>query len=483
LCDLTALLGLNGLRDYQTGKWEGGDGNCKHEPSEEWLHKQFHNKSTLYAEGVPDSKTQNAAAKTRWYKKDGSCRCGAKRIDEQIGSEQRPDCLGWATGKRCEECFVCHMVSVFRGVHRVLRDDGILALNLGDSYTGGGGGNYTKGNKNNSGQNPSNMTNHSGLPSKNLLGIPWRVALALQADGWILRSDIPWTKRSSMPESVQDRPAKALEYVFLFAKQPKYYFDMDAVKPKLSSSPHAPGNDKLDNSRNDQNRMQKVWGSDSGRNFRNADLWFQSVDSPHGLCGVGDELIGLDVTSGSGFAASHFAVFPMALIKPFILACTSAKGCCAKCGKPYQRIVDKDRQPTRPGIDSKVNEFREQSAEVMKRLKLNKIPGKSAVSSATTLHSVIGNRDPLRHCTSTKTIGWEPGCKCNAGDPVPCTVLDPFSGAATTGLVCQRTGRNYIGIELNEKYIEMSMKRLKQRGFVEKPERSDKPKKGGFSNL
>jgi DNA modification methylase len=135
--------------------------------------------------------------------------------------------------------YVAKMVGVFRGLRRVLRDDGCIWLNLGDSTT-----------------------------NKQLQGIPWKVAFALQDDGWYLRSDIIWHKPNPMPESVKDRPTRSHEYVFLLTKNARYYFDSDAIAEAMIGLPHAPGNNKLDASRNDFDSMQKVWGANGTRNSR-----------------------------------------------------------------------------------------------------------------------------------------------------------------------------------------------------------------------
>ena len=142
----------------------------------------------------------------------------------EIGLEQTP------------EEYIAAMVEVFRCVRDVLADDGTLWLNIGDSYAGGGGGNYSAGTLNNSGQNITNVRNRpawlsqAGLKPKDLIGIPWMLAFALRADGWYLRQDIIWHKPNPMPESVRDRCTKAHEYVFLLSKSDRYFFDSEAMK-------------------------------------------------------------------------------------------------------------------------------------------------------------------------------------------------------------------------------------------------------------
>lgn len=145
-------------------------------------------------------------------------------VDGQIGLEETPD------------EYVSKLVAVFREVRRVLKDDGTLWLNLGDSYAGGGGGNYSKSSKQTShGEHITNVRNRPDwltacdLKPKDLIGIPWRVAFALQADGWYLRSDIIWSKPNCMPESVKDRPTKSHEYVFLLTTADRYFYDLDSI--------------------------------------------------------------------------------------------------------------------------------------------------------------------------------------------------------------------------------------------------------------
>jgi len=153
----------------------------------------------------------------------------------QLGLEETP------------EEYVENMVSVFQEVKRVLRKDGTVWMNLGDTYGKQVGKGFNTHEEDGSGNRVTEMQEKhgdikvkTGLPSKNLVGIPWRVALALQADGWILRSDIIWHKPNPMPESVKDRPTKSHEYIFLLTKSQKYYYDHEAIKEKGSG--RIPGN-------------------------------------------------------------------------------------------------------------------------------------------------------------------------------------------------------------------------------------------------
>src|SRR5262245_3724195 len=230
-----------GLRDYGTGEWEGGDPGCSHQP---------------LALRVGATTLQGGQA-TNGHQQEGygpQCgRCGARRVDGQLGMEALHDCLGWATGEKCGACYICHMVEVFAEVKRVLRPEGTLWLNIGDAYAGSGKGQMGDGthaakhgekqhtnkgaitggrprfrsgwwrtdgshNENNHLRNRNGIGPVPGLKAKDLVLMPARLALALQAAGWYVRSHIVWAKRSPMPESVQDRPTNAHETVWLLTK-------------------------------------------------------------------------------------------------------------------------------------------------------------------------------------------------------------------------------------------------------------------------
>jgi len=215
-------------------------------------------------------------------------------VDGQLGLESTP------------AEYVARMVEVFREVRRVLKDDGTLWLNLGDSYMGGGGGNYGTGASvaSGHGQHLTNVRNRpdfiaaTGLKSKDLCGIPWRVAFALQADGWYLRSDIIWAKPNPMPESVTDRPTKAHEYLFLLSKSERYYYDSGAIAEESIIGVREGGTNAYNLVTQTGGRdTQNLGGSNGTRNKRS--VWTVATEP---------------------FPGAHFAVMPTALVKPCVLA-------------------------------------------------------------------------------------------------------------------------------------------------------------------
>jgi DNA modification methylase len=228
-------------------------------------------------------------------------------VEGQIGLEPTPD------------EYVARMVDVFREVRRVLRDDGVLWLNLGDSYGSGNSGQTVRdssggvggGKVRNSHDQPSSKANCGKPPiagmHKQLLGIPWRVAFALQADGWWLRSDCIWHKPNPMPESVRDRPTKSHEYVFLLAKSERYFWDAEGVREPLQTKPHAAGYTSGENyavgpmSRGGHTQREgdqsRVWGNDGGRNIRS--VW---------------------TITPKPFKGAHFATMPIELAERCIKA-------------------------------------------------------------------------------------------------------------------------------------------------------------------
>jgi len=259
----------------------------------------------------------------------------------QIGLEQTP------------AEYVKAMVEVFACVWDVLADDGVLWLNLGDSYAGGGGGNYSKSDKQTAhGEHITNVRNRSnwlddvGLKAKDLIGIPWRVAFALQDAGWYLRQDIIWHKPNPMPESVTDRCTKAHEYLFLLTKSARYYFDNEAIKEAAAPASLARwaqdvegqiGSDRVPGKTNGN---MKAVGGKAGKNaFRGQGHFRDGDKGPANREGRDMKDVGAGenrnrrsvwTVATVPYSGAHFATFPPALIEPCILAGS----------KPGQIVID-----------------------------------------------------------------------------------------------------------------------------------------------
>jgi DNA modification methylase len=368
---------------------------------------------------------------------------------DQIGLEQTP------------EAYVQTMVELFRELRRVLRDDGTLWLNLGDSYAVTGGsreyGSYDGTTGRGNGVS-GNRVPPVGLPPKNLVGIPWRVALALQADGWILRSDIIWAKPNPMPESVTDRPTKAHEYIFLLAKSERYWYDAEAVKEV--STGRLPGNvshkyvteyglsddethrtkaglvaysqnqrSKADSFKSDgSKREQTIPGQSYGthRPDRAESEWDTATRNRRTVWAV----------ATTPYSGAHFATFPPALIEPCILAgCPSQV--CGECGKPWERVVDAEPYQQR-------GDYRKHAGESGHNNPTGKTPSSNTRG--------MPDRNKI-------TLGFRPSCTCNAPTAAG-VVLDPFMGSGTVAQVAIETGRNWLGIELNPEYIKLAEQRI-----------------------
>lgn len=616
------------MRDYGIDPvvW-GGAAECAHE----WGDEQ----PAVKPGQVPDRKSGNTAIADGQRQSRGCwcVKCGAWL--GSLGSEPTPD------------LFVANMVEVFRGVWRVLRDDGVCVVNMGDCYDAGTRStrDYSPNVKHGYWNNPNiDQRVSGGLKPKDLLGMPWRVALALQADGWVLRSAIPWMKRAPMPESCVDRPTTAHEMVFLLTKatwkgrdagsfvrisdadarwlallfdtegnvsvkkykrpdmeaaygcqvafantsrelierarsivgagsvavrpgknSPVYYWQLAHRKaadllrriypflivkqrqarvaihiqdtlagserdrrskegrlrgrcrdddyteelercwaamkelnhfgtPDISWAPEPP------TGRWEPNRYfwdgyavrktHKTIGDNAahafgpkaqadgrgaratqgnahsfhaaGRNLRTTDIsrdvaaealvFWQRADKALRTGGVVTDEDGefLSITTASeGLKAAHFATYPRALVRPFVMAGTSERGCCAECGAPWERVVEKSGGT----LGSSWHDHADDGYAGMSQYDPSKQAG--GVGQAT---------DASGSKYSVNATGWRPTCTCDAGEPVPCTVLDPFFGAGTTGLVAQELGRRFIGCEIKAEYAEIAVNRLRAGG-------------------
>lgn len=344
----------------------------------------------------------------------------------QIGLEETP------------EAYIAKMVEVFREVKRVLRDDGTLWLNIGDSYWAGKGSNGSskarataeeRGYAQSSGTVKMDTRptdgKHDVIKAKDLIGIPWMLAFALRADGWYLRQDIIWHKPNPMPESVTDRCTKAHEYVFLLSKSERYYYDTIAVKEPLSEATKKRDQTPRGRSQNGGKSTESMGGYDYSRK----DLG-NMTSNP-----LGRNRRSVWTINTKPFKGAHFAVMPEALVEPCVLAGTSEHGCCSNCGAPFVRKVERVTQSDSVA-GPKSTQKREQGL-------VTAFSGYADGSTAPVF----------------KTIGWETKCDCGA-EIKPCVVLDPFTGSGTTAVVSLRHGRDFVGCELNADYVKIANERI-----------------------
>lgn len=351
------------------------------------------------------------------------------------------------------EAYVSRLVDIFREVRRVLRPEGLLFLNIGDSYAGSWGNSgrrpeldgtpshqreknteyFYRGGWDDRRERPPTSYKLPGLKPKDLIGIPWMVAFALRNDGWWLRGDIIWAKKNPLPESVRDRPTRSHEFIFLLSKSARYYYDAEAVKEPVANPGRSSGNKtRKVASEGERSRTNTHLGSsipyrDTTGMRNRRDVWSISVKP---------------------FKGAHFAVFPEDLIEPCILAGTSEHGVCPACGKPWERELVKAREEHGLADTSfpKTKDLDDQHGH--KRLSRRIIAARKAGED---------HDNPLG---GYKTTGWRPTCQCNITEAIPALVLDPFSGAGTTALVANRLGRNFVGIDLSESYCQMAGERI-----------------------
>ncbi len=440
-----------GLRKYGTTQavW-GGEPSCDHV----WIdvHPPGHRSSDTHPGPM-----QHDGNKHREGLTSKTCsKCGAWK--GELGLEPTP------------EMYVAHLVEIFREVRRVLRKDGLFWLNIGDSYSAksthaGGNKAGIHGHGEECGQSfrgRGEYTFYDRLKPKDLLEVPSMIAVALRADGWYLRSRLPWLKRNSMPSSVEDRPAASIEYVFLLSKSRKYFYDRVGVLQSSSESynkdkrprgvlrqrvnkkskyPDEGQFKKQDNTGNPQytgfNERYAETVAESGviptRNLRDSDLFFKTWQ---GLLHNEDgEPIALVINTRS-YKGAHFATFPPHLVEPMVVASTSEKGYCPVCGAPWERIFETDSLHFESGrVERKIAEVNKVSQSSIFRTGIQNVP---------------------------KTTSWQPTCKCTREDTTPGIVLDPFAGSGTTEATAIELGREGISIELNADYCTLAAERIKK---------------------
>ena len=404
-----------GLRDYGLPPvlW-GGDSTCHHEwtelpPRRERSPDNVRNPVSLQA-GHPGANIELRPT-------EGCVRCGG--WVGQLGLEPTP------------ELYVEHVATVFDQVRRVLRSDGTLWLNLGDTFHTDSPVRHSSSEAflriwdpaqtRSRGGNRRSASRNGQLKAKDLAGIPWRVAFELQRRGWWLRSDCIWAKRNPMPESVADRPTRSHEYVFLLTKSRRYFYDGEAVREPVSGGAHPKGGRVA--------RKLAVPGSGvrSNRSFARA----VAGDLPPER---GRNLRSVWWIATRGYSGAHFATFPEALPDICIRAGTSERGSCGECGQPWAREVraeggsiGHDWQP-----DKSIARGRAQGTA------------------------------PPRHNDGTYRrvdLGFRKRCTCRTDRTIPCLVLDPFAGSGTVLAAARRLGRRSLGIELSPEYIEMARRR------------------------
>ena len=341
--------------------------------------------------------------------------------------------------------FIGHMVHVFRLVHRMLRDDGTLWVNMGDCYNSSSGG-YSPGftgkhnyvSHNTAYNILKNNRNLPGLKKKDAVGIPWMLAFALRDDGWYLRQDIIWHKNNPMPESVNDRCTKAHEYIFLLSKSKKYFYDNYAISTEIADASVLRINQQNFENQNGSSRAngglrhngplkagakympdhKNLMRDDKNHSMHEARKVRTEEEKNYGINGKGFQghsgyfdkdgnLLGNGRANRKSvwsiptqsFTEAHFATFPEDLPIDPIKAGTSEHGCCASCGTPYKR-------------DKK---------------------------NVTMFHKM---------------------CECDTNHIVPCIVMDTFSGSGTTRLIARKLNRSFIGVEKNPEYNQIEEKRI-----------------------
>lgn len=349
--------------------------------------------------------------------------------EDQIGLEAHP------------ADYVEHLIQVARSIRHVLRDDGIFWLNLGDSYSSGSRTTTTlqtirrgqvTDNKRRGKGDPDKAAAATalrpppveGIKPKDMFGIPWMVAFALRDDGWYLRRDIIWSKPNPMPESVSDRPTSAHEYIFMLTKRPTYFYDDFAVKEPISEAMAAaiargP-------------RIDREFKHDEHSRFgkRSGNRAFSDPDSLARIA-LGRNRRSVWSIPTVSYAGAHYAVFPPKLVEPMIKAATSENGVCEVCGNPSVR------QTT-----------------------VNRMDHHSTTADGKTLAGPYAAQAAIRNgvYVDTETVGWERSCAHEAR-LVPATVLDPFAGSGTVGMVANQLNRRAVLIDINPDYLKQQMLR------------------------
>ena len=428
-----------GLRKYageQDLIWDG-DKDCRHE----WITERT---ARPNSSGGKPSETNPYAKKRSTHGVDNYSEF-AEYTDRATYTNTCSLCGAWKGAYGLEptpEMYVQHTVEILRELRRVLRKDGCVFWNIGDTYWGGKGSSarhdhnleqrkaegrtfqkweYTYD------QEVPQDGKHNILKPKDLCLIPFRVAIAAQEDGWWVRSIIIWNKPNPMPESVTDRPTESHEYILMLTKSARYYWDQDAVRATSIDPESYTG------------RRKRYAGTMS--NYDNKNYAFAGSVQDDGSLKSGQTYPNRNIRSVWSFPTqpypeAHFAVFPEKLPELCIKAATPEVGCCSKCGSPWERITEHQNMV----IDKTVG-YAESS-------------GNRTATAGSMVSPAI-----------TKTIGWQPTCGCNA-DKAPSAVLDPFQGAGTTLWVAKKLNRKAIGFDISGEYCELAVERNRQQVLI-----------------
>ncbi len=432
-----------GLRDYglPSTVW-GGESGCNH---------KWEATAEPGGSGSTESRRRDrAAGRKRGGLQPGFClNCGAWK-----------GCLGL---EPTPELFVQHMVEVGREWWRVLRSDGTLWLNFGDTYIGGGRGGWKDSNNGLNLRLPAHSDDwvkqsksSPNLKPKDLSGVPWQVALALRDDGWYLRSAIPWVKKNSLPESVKDRPGTSHEYLFLLSKNKSYYYDRDAIRMPPADYYRVGGSTDYaaSSSTNGVSSKSLHQMAVNGRKRRSGDWYYDSVDlairqtenylahlkhvrENGGLQLHDDGSPAAMLVNTRPYKGAHFAVFPPEIVEPCIKASTSEYGVCTQCGAQWRRVTKEKLRPTKKAAKTFIIDERDMTAD------------KNDQGS---------NRQKDGHksgfITKVETTGWEPTCDCNCDEVKPAIVLDTFAGSGTTGMTAVKLRRKGVLVDLSHCYLK-----------------------------
>ena len=338
------------------------------------------------------------------------------------------------------DLFLDHMMMVMAEVWRVLRDDGVCFVNIGDSYAGSGKGQLADGSHSakpgdkqytNKGTDAGVLlTNKIDIKPKSLCLIPQKFATRCQEAGWIVRSEIIWNKLNPMPESVKDRPARDHEQVWLLVKRGKYFWDQEAVAQPQAEYERAR---RLREKKQGHKAVYALQADGkTGQAPQSASGVCKNVEARQKMAEKGTRNIRTVWTIASEPSPTpHFATWPSRLVELMIRAGSSPR-VCEVCGAPWERIVEKTFVP---------------QEDISLERGVRCCPGQKPMDE----QNMWGSS--RRGSNRTKTLNWQSTCKCDNKGLGKCVVADIFSGTGTTVLVAEKLGRTGIGLDLSSEYL------------------------------